>query len=167
MSKDSPVYAYTDAPVEYDWGWTRTEVENIAIYDPKSRPRTLRKVRIEDEYHAKMQLGRYGSGMYLALEYPMYADWVKQGLIVENPIDEQIHHYRTSFDLPSDFQPDAEHPFYKRYEYYAYGEGKAENVTVKSDAFGGGKYNVSVHVVGDKKLFYRIIHELKAELGIA
>ena len=151
------ITAYTDAPTDYDYRWMRTEIENYALYDGK---RSIRMCSNEDSWHCEQQLMRYQSGMHIALPQKSFDEFVENGLIVLTP-DKQIVHHREVFNLPEDFEYDSEGPFFKAYEHYAYGEGKAENVKVESGAFGGGSKEIFVYVIGDKLLFDKIVAELK------
>ncbi len=60
-----PLQALTNAPADYDYGWMRTVVDNIAVDE---RGRSCRLVENDDEWHFKQQLLRYGSGLHLAID---------------------------------------------------------------------------------------------------
>jgi hypothetical protein len=151
------ITAYTDAPTDYDYRWMRTEIENYALYDGK---KSIRMCSNDDSWHCDSQIQRYGSGMHLGLTQASFDDYVTSGLIVLTP-DLQIVHHRAVINLPDDYDYDSDGTFFKAYEYYACGEGKAENVKVESGAFGGGSKEISIYVVGDKPLFDKIVAELK------
>lgn len=55
----------TNAPKDYDWGWTRPICDNYATADLKDK--TMRLVEVHTQYHAKLQMDRYGSGLYGAM----------------------------------------------------------------------------------------------------
>jgi hypothetical protein len=79
---DGSVVVYTTAPEDYDWSWTRTEVEHVAMTD---RGKPVRRVRIEDRWHADSQKARYGSGLEIALEQPQFDAWVRHGFLTLTP----------------------------------------------------------------------------------
>ena len=90
-----PLQAITNAPHDYDYGWMKTVVDNIAV-DEKGRP--CRLAQNEDEWHFRQQLLRYGSGLHLAIadqasldEYFQHG-WLK---LTETPV--RIH--RIKVDL--------------------------------------------------------------------
>ena len=151
------ITAYTDAPTGYDYSWMRTEIDNFAVYDGK---KIFRQCSNADQWHCDQQLMRYGSGMYFGLTQKDFDELIECGLMVLTP-EKQIVHRRAIVNLPEDFDYDSEGPFFKAYEKYAYGDGKADNVEVKSGAFGGGSKEISIYVVGDKYLFDMVVTELR------
>ena len=158
--------AYTSAPVDYDWGWCRTEIDHVAE-DPQARSeekKILRQVSVEDKYHYDHQLGRYGSGLYYALDQAQFDELVEHNLLVRTP-EKQMTHHRFEFDLPEDFEFDSEGEFFKLYT-----QTQAEFVgtphTLSTAAFGGGRMEVRLHVVGDENLFDSLCAELQGAAGV-
>jgi hypothetical protein len=90
-----PEKYYTDAPADYDWGWTSVLVENVAT---TTKGRSVRLVEIADGFHADYQTGRYASGLYFALSPDEYSKQVELGLLTPTP-DAEVHHFRRDFDL--------------------------------------------------------------------
>jgi hypothetical protein len=132
-------------------------VENVALYDGR---KVIRKVSITDQFHADNQLARYGSGLHFGLSQEQFDDLADHRLMVLTP-EKEVVHYRAVIMLPKDYDYDSDGPFFKAYEKYAYGEGKADNVKVESGAFGGGSKEISIYVIGDKDLFDSIVAELE------
>ena len=66
-------------------------------------------------------------------------------------------------DLPEDFKYDSEGDFYKLYRQYT--DEPPENMTVECNAYGGGKHEVRIHVIGDATLFKNTLHQLKLAAG--
>lgn len=95
------VRIYTTAPVDYDWGWTKILIDNVAITD---RQKIFRLVEVDDEYHAQMQAGRYHSGMYHAYGEQEFNDFItakfntKFQAVTLTP-DLEVHYFRTSFEI--------------------------------------------------------------------
>ena len=82
----SKVRVYTDAKKCYDWGWTTEINPDAARTRRKNEP--VRLVEIEDEYHANMQMGRYGSGLHFSLDEEHFQEELanlKYGFIVPTP----------------------------------------------------------------------------------
>lgn len=65
MSAATGITIYTDAPLAYDWSWTKHL--GYLIYVDKRTKQRLRRVDVEDPYHARNQMDRYASGGYWAL----------------------------------------------------------------------------------------------------
>ena len=88
-----PEQFYTNAPIDYDWGWTTTLIDNVGV-DNHNRP--IRLVEIEDEFHANCQIGRYGSGLYFALTPEQFQSQVKHNFLTLTP-DQEQHYFRLTF----------------------------------------------------------------------
>ena len=85
----------TTAPEDYDYGWARTLILNVAT---DGRGRSLRLVENDDDWHFQQQMLRYGSGLHLTIDrQSVLVDQVGYGLIklTDNP----VHVYRQSFDF--------------------------------------------------------------------
>jgi hypothetical protein len=83
--KLKPLQAITNAPNEYDYGWMKTVVDNVAVDE---RGRSCRLVQNDDEWHFRQQLLRYGSGLCLVLRH----GWLR---LTDTPV--RIH--RMKLDL--------------------------------------------------------------------
>jgi hypothetical protein len=92
-SKMIPIY--TDAPHDYDWGWTHQRIDNVGKL---FNNHVVRLVHIEDDYHCKMQCGRYGSGMLIALTQEQFDQWVERKDITLTP-ELEIHHFEKVYDI--------------------------------------------------------------------
>lgn len=66
-----PLQAITNAPKEYDYGWMKTVVDNIAVDD---KGRSCRLVENDDQWHFRQQLMRYGSGLCLVIDNQVQLD---------------------------------------------------------------------------------------------
>ena len=85
----------TTAPEEYDYGWARTLIHNVAT---DSRGRSLRLVENEDGWHFRQQILRYGSGLHLTIDrQSVLNEQLDYGLLTLT--DDPIHIYRRSFDF--------------------------------------------------------------------
>lgn len=85
--KLQPRQALTNAPIEYDYGWTKTINHHAAtVTDKMSTDRkVLRLIEVEDDYHFNYQIGRYGSGMNFTTSTQENLDKeIKYGYIVLN-----------------------------------------------------------------------------------
>ena len=88
VNAENKVQFFTNAPKEYDWGWTKEIAVNIGSID---NGYIWRFVEVEDEYHARMQMGRYGSGMFACYTYE---EWNEQfeNKIPEGFVDNSFRH---------------------------------------------------------------------------
>ncbi len=97
-----PLQAITNAPENYDYGWMRTVVENIAV-DEKGRP--CRLVENEDEWHFKQQLLRYGSGLHLAIDDQNRLDeFFKYGWLKFSDNSVRIHRIKVDLQQALDWE---------------------------------------------------------------
>lgn len=159
----APVVAYTDAPDAFDWGWCRTEAENVAVADSRrAKPRVLRRVVIEDEWHARYQIGRYHSGNYYGLTPSEYLAGVDAGWIAPNPESEWVVHRRGTVVVPSIAGPVGP----ALYGALTALEAKNFPRTEIRTHYRGRGVDVDVYVVGDARLFWYIYHTLKAAAGV-
>lgn len=60
----------TNAPEAYDWGWAHTKAQKYGMFGDKP----CRLVEVTDEFHARMQMGRYQSGLYVAMTQAQFLD---------------------------------------------------------------------------------------------
>lgn len=74
--------AYTTAPVDYDWFGTTTVQENVGT---TNRGKIIRKVEIPSSSRADMQIGRYQSGLHLAVDQTEWDKLVGYDLVTVNP----------------------------------------------------------------------------------
>lgn len=97
-----PLQAITNAPVDYDYGWMKTLVDNIAV-DGKGRP--CRLVENDDEWHFQNQLLRYGSGLHFAVtEQERLESFVQFGDIVWTPDKAvKIHRIKVNMEQAADW----------------------------------------------------------------
>lgn len=105
MTKETPQRFYTTAPVDYDWGWTTEIITNVAVTD---RGKPVRLVEIEDDYHARMQTGRYSSGLHGAWTQEQYDREVQSGWMTPTP-DKSVYHFRRDFDMRPAIDDDSKH----------------------------------------------------------
>ena len=85
----------TTAPEDYDYGWARTLILNVAT---DSRGRSMRLVENEDDWHFQQQIMRHGSGLHLTIDrQSVLDDQVGYGLI--KLTHDPVHIYRRSFDF--------------------------------------------------------------------
>ena len=86
----------TTASEDYDYGWTKTLILNVAT---DSRGRSMRLVENEDDWHFRQQIMRYGSGLHLTIYRQDELDkQLEYGLITLT--DCPVHVYRQSFEYP-------------------------------------------------------------------
>lgn len=89
----------TTAPEDYDYGWAKTLTLNVAT---DGRQRSMRLVEVEDDWHFKQQIMRYGSGLHLTIDrQDELGKQLEYGLITLS--DCPVHVYRQSFDFPRAF----------------------------------------------------------------
>jgi hypothetical protein len=74
VNAENKVQFITNAPKEYDWGWTKEIATDIG-QSPNHFTDEWRFVEVEDEFHAGMQKGRYASGMFACYTLE---DWILQ-----------------------------------------------------------------------------------------
>jgi hypothetical protein len=95
-SGSPPERYYTTAPKDYDWGWTKTLIENAGKDD---RGSTIRLVEISDGYHADFQVQRYGSGNFATMTVDHFKKAVASGCCTETVDEKQIITISKDFDL--------------------------------------------------------------------
>jgi hypothetical protein len=78
--KLGPLQCLTNAPEEYDYGWQKTLVRNVAT---DSRGRSWRLCQNDDAWHLEQQVMRYGSGMYQGITTQAQLDEWLEG---DNPL---------------------------------------------------------------------------------
>ncbi len=75
-----PLQCVTNAPADYDYGWTTPLIDNLFTDD---RGRSYRLVQVEDRLHFDNQVARYGSGLHATivkqddLDYQVKEGWIK------------------------------------------------------------------------------------------
>lgn len=90
-----PLQCLTNAPVDYDYGWQTTLVENVAT-DSKGRP--WRLCENADQWHLDQQAMRYGSGLHQCLTKQEQVDeWFEHGLLT--PTGKAVPIIRLSVNL--------------------------------------------------------------------
>lgn len=87
------IVAYTNAPLDFDWGYTKTLIDNYAVYKVAGSDLALRKISIDGQHEANMQIGRYWSGMYITLPQERLVQLIKEGYVLINELDKQIPHH--------------------------------------------------------------------------
>ena len=90
---DRPI-AFTTAPDAYDWGWTRTEADNVAVLGGKD---VVRVVSSRDTYYQDNQLSRYASGLYWAITPDQLSKYLEGGELVWTP-DQEVRHLRAQLE---------------------------------------------------------------------
>jgi len=134
----------TTAPEDYDYGWARSLVLNVAT---DSRGRSMRLVENEDDWHFKQQIMRYGSGLHLTID--RQSDLVDQvGYNLVKLTDNPVHIHRRSFD----FSDALDWPQDRLDRLVESVESIRALVGVTLDTRNGGLC-YSVEVQGDKDLF--------------
>jgi hypothetical protein len=152
---EKPVRVYTTAPVDYDWGWTKTLAENVAETD---RGKPVRLVEIEDRYHADSQIGRYHSGLHLALEEDQFRKHVSYNLATFTPEQEIVHH-RMTFDLkPGVFGNAATRSYFRK---LILDEHQDFRFTKSPES----SYHYELLVVGNRALFDLLTADITALLA--
>lgn len=144
---------YTTAPVDYDWGWTKVLADNVAVTD---RGESIRKVEVEDDYHADCQYKRYCSGNYFTRTPQEFDKEVRAGYAryCGNP----VYYFRGEIDLSA---------------YHDWPEAKQDTVYAliqkwqdqnsdffKMKSMEGGLLQ-KLEVKGNKELFERVLREFK------
>lgn len=90
-----PLQCLTNAPEEYDYGWMRTLVENVAVDD---RGRSFRLCQNEDAWHLEQQVMRYGSGMYVGLTKQSEVDeWFRYNRLTLTDSPVTVHYFDHDF----------------------------------------------------------------------
>ncbi|NLS97500.1 MAG: hypothetical protein GXX96_35620 [Planctomycetaceae bacterium] len=90
-----PLQAITNAPENYDYGWMKTVVDNVAVDE---RGRSCRLVQNDDEWHFRQQLLRYGSGLNLVIsDQKQLDDFLRHGWLKLTDTPVRIH--RIKLDL--------------------------------------------------------------------
>ena len=85
----------TTAPEDYDYGWARTLILNVAT---DSRGRSMRLVENQDDWHFKQQMLRYSSGLHLTIDRQSLLDeQLEYGLL--RLTDDPVHIHRQEFDF--------------------------------------------------------------------
>ena len=86
---------FTNAPETYDWGWTRTEATDVAIYrrcEPKEQ--SFRVVSCTDKTSLDVQRLRYSNGLFLAFRSSDLAELIVLGEWEWTPDKEVRYHYK-------------------------------------------------------------------------
>ena len=92
----SNLQCLTTAPEDYDYGWAKTLILNVAT---DSRGRSMRLVQNEDDWHFRQQIMRYGSGLHLTIDrQDELAKQLEYGLVTLT--DCPVHVYRQLFEFP-------------------------------------------------------------------
>lgn len=85
----------TTAPEDYDYGWARTLILNVAT---DSRGRSMRLVENQDDWHFNQQVLRYASGLHLTIDRQSQLDeQLGYGLLKQT--NDPTHIHRRSFDF--------------------------------------------------------------------
>lgn len=141
----------TSAPEDYDYGWARTLILNVAT---NSRGRSMRLVENEDDWHFEQQILRYGSGLHLTIDRQSQLDeQLEYGLL--KLTDDPVHIHRRTFDF-SDALEWPEQRLSKLVETVE--EIQAIDGLILTSSNGGLYYSLEVR--GHDDLFTQTVHRL-------
>lgn len=141
----------TTAPEDYDYGWARTLILNVAT---DSRGRSMRLVENQDDWHFNQQIMRYGSGLHLTIDrQSQLEELLEYGLL--KLTDDPVHIHRRTFDF-SDALGWPDERLAKLVETVE--EIQAIDGLTLNSSNGGLCYSLEVH--GDNDLFDQIVTRL-------
>jgi len=154
---------YTDAPTNYDWGWTTTLIENVGV-SRKGNP--VRLVEISDGFHADHQVQRYGSGLHFAFSEEEYNKQVGLGWITPTP-DKAVHSFRTVVNVEPAIEDEAKNKKLRPYVLNnrpakATGDPDQEPVVIFESI--GGSYDYRLTVKGKKDQAEATLNRLVSEI---
>lgn len=148
-----PYQCVTNAPEDYDYRWAKTLIANLFTDE---RGKVYRLVEVEDDWHFRQQVMRYGSGMNNTLDNQIVLDdhlrygWLK-------PTEKPEVVYRRTFD----FENARNWPQEKRDRLVAEVDGIRQIDGVKFDTHKGGRA-YSLEVRGYEAKFNEIVKKLEA-----
>lgn len=75
---------YTNAPQSYDYGCTKEIIDDTGwrVRGGMDPTNPVREIMIADDYHAGIQKGRNGSGLYVTLTLEEYGQWISGEFLV-------------------------------------------------------------------------------------
>lgn len=152
----------TNAPDAYDYGWSSTLIYNAFIDD---RGKVYRLCQNTDEFHARSQIARYDSGLYVTYrDNEPLTRAIEMGII--RPCENPVFIHRRMFDIdgyhswPSEYRREVRHFFEELRDAMNIGSDSPHSEMTINAQRGGLEWHLVVR--GDAEMFNKICGEFDA-----